>query len=79
MLCKVDEINLEEKIKTWEQEDPENHFSFRPCSLSPTEGVSEYCSNPGGQVEAQIIQNLLLYIRLTMKNLIGREHSINSQ
>ena len=59
MLCKVDQINLEEKIKTWEQEDPENHFFFRPCSLSPTEGVSEYCSNPDGHVEAQIIQNLL--------------------
>ena len=50
MLCKVDEINLEEKIKTWEQEDPENHFSFRPCSLFPTEGVSEYCSNPDGHM-----------------------------
>ena len=59
MLCKVDQINLEEKIKTWEQEDPENHFFFRPCSLSPTGGVSKYCSNPDGHVEAQIIQNLL--------------------
>ena len=59
MLCKVDQINLEEKIKTWVQEDPENHFFFRPCSLSPTEGVSEYCSNPDGHVEAQIIQNLI--------------------
>ena len=55
MLCKVDQINLEEKIKTCEQEDPENHFFFRRCSLSPTEGVSEYCSNPDGHVEAQII------------------------
>ena len=59
MLCKVDQINLEEKIKTCEQEDPENHFFFRRCSLSPTEGVSEYCSNPDGHVEAQIIQNPL--------------------
>lgn len=34
MLCKVDQINLEDKIKTWKQEDPENHLFLRPCSLS---------------------------------------------
>lgn len=59
MLSKVDQLNLEERIKTWKQEDPENHFFFRPCSLSPKEGVSENCSNPDGNVKAQIIQNLL--------------------
>ena len=59
MRGKIDQINLEEKIKTREQEDPENHFFFRPCSLSPAGGVSEYCSNPDGHVEAQIIQNLI--------------------
>ena len=31
------------------------------------------------QVGFLTLQTLLLYIRLTMKNLIGREHSINSQ
>ena len=33
MLCKVDQIKLEEKIKTWEQEDPENHFFFSSYPL----------------------------------------------
>ena len=27
----------------------------------------------------KVMNGLLLYIRLTMQNLIGREHSINSQ
>ena len=60
MLCKVDQINFEQKIKTWKQEDPENHFFLRPCSLSPTQCVSENWSNPDRHVEAQIIQNLCI-------------------
>ena len=59
MLSKVDQENLEEKIKGWKMEDPEDQFFFRPCSLSPTEGVSENCFNTDGNVEAHIIQNLL--------------------
>ena len=59
MLSKVDQENLEEKIKRWKQEDPEDQFFFRSCSLSPTEAVSENPSNTDGNVEAHIIQNLL--------------------
>lgn len=58
-------------MKTCEHEDPENHF--RHCSLSPTEGVSEYCSNPDGHVEAQIIQNLLFAHQTSwQRHLISR-------
>ena len=32
-----------------------------------------------GQLQKCFPEEVLLYIRLTMKNLIGREHSINSQ
>ena len=34
--------------------------------------------NPGPEQNLNR-QTILLYIRVTMKNLIGREHSINSQ
>ena len=45
------------------------------------DGNHDYC---GDDDDCDIDDNnyynyLLLYIRLTMKNLIGREHSINSQ
>ena len=30
-------------------------------------------------LDISLFETLLLYIRLTMKNVIGREHSINSQ
>ena len=59
MLCKVDQENLEEKIKGWKLETPEDLFFFRPCSLSPTEAVSGKTSHKGGSVEAHVTQNLL--------------------
>jgi len=59
MLSKVDQENLEEKIKGWKQENPEDLFFFRPCSLSPTEAASNNTSDTDGSVEAHIAQNLL--------------------
>ena len=37
MRGKIDQINLEEKIKTREQEDPENHFFFVFLNIVPTQ------------------------------------------
>ena len=38
MLSKVDQENLEKKIKQWRQkENSEDLFSFRPCSIAPAE------------------------------------------
>ena len=59
MLSKVDQENLEEKIKGWKQESPKDLFFFRPWSLSPTEAVSGNTSDANGNVEAHITQNLL--------------------
>ena len=58
-LSKVDQENLEEKIKGWKQESPKDLFFFRPCLLSPTEAVSRNTSDANGNVEAHITQNLL--------------------
>ena len=59
MLSKVDQENLEEKIKGWKQESPEDFFFFRPCSLSPTEAVSDNTSDTDSNVEVHVTQNLL--------------------
>lgn len=38
MLSKVDQENLEKKIKQWRQkENSEDLFFFRPCSIAPAE------------------------------------------
>ena len=37
MLSKVDKENLEKKIKQWRQENSEDLFFFRPCSIGPAE------------------------------------------
>lgn len=58
MLSRVDQENLEEKIKGWKEENPEDLFFFRPYSQFPTEAVSEdTCTD--GSIEAHISQNLL--------------------
>ena len=59
MLSKVDQENLEEKIKGWKQQSPEDFFFFRPCSLSPTEAVSDNTSDTDSNVEVHVTQNLL--------------------
>ena len=59
MLSKVDQENLEQKIKGWKQESPGDFFFFRPRSLSPTEAVSDNTSDTDGNVEAHVTQNLL--------------------
>ena len=37
MLSKVDQENLEKKIKQWRQENSEDLVFFRPCSIAPAE------------------------------------------
>ena len=59
MLSKVDQENLEQKIKGWKQESPGDFFFFRPRSLSPTEAVSDNTSDTDGDAEAYATQNLL--------------------
>ena len=59
MLPKVDQENLEEKIKEWRLENPEDLFFFRPCSLSPTEAESGNTSDKDGSLKANITQNLV--------------------
>ena len=59
MLSNVAQENLEEKVKGWKQESPEDFFFFRPCSLSPTEAVSDNTSDTDGNVGAHVTQNLL--------------------
>ena len=36
MLSKVDQENLEQKITQWRQENCEDLFFFRPCSIAPS-------------------------------------------
>ena len=73
MLSKVDQENLEEKIKGWKEENPEDLFFFRPCSLSPTEAVSGNTSVTDGNIEANITQKLLFAHQTAwQRHLMGR-------
>ena len=58
MLSKVDQENLEENIKGWKQESPEDFLFFRRCSPSPTEAVSDNTSDTDSNVEAHVTQTL---------------------
>ena len=60
---KVDQENLEEKIKGWKQENPEDLFFFSPCSLSPTESVSHNSSDTDTNVEAHLLKTSYLCIK----------------
>lgn len=73
MLSKVDQENLEGKINKWKQEDPEDLFFFRPCTLSPAEAAPGNMSDTECNVEPQIIQNLLFAHQTTwQRHLISR-------
>ena len=60
MLSNIHQENLEEKIKGWKQENPEDLFFFISSSVSPREAMSGSTSDIDGNVEALITQNLLL-------------------
>ena len=59
MLSKVDQENLEKKIKQWRQENSEDLFFFRPCSIAPAEVACGETSDAGIHVDANVTQNLL--------------------
>ena len=59
MLSKVDQENLEKKIKQWRQENSEDLFFFRPCSIAPAEVACGSRNNAGIHVDANITENLL--------------------
>lgn len=62
-----------EKIKGWKQKIPVDFVFFRPCSLSPTEAVSDNTSDTGGNAEAYATQNLLFaYQRAWQRYLMSR-------
>ncbi|PFX13196.1 hypothetical protein AWC38_SpisGene22744 [Stylophora pistillata] len=61
MVSKADEENLEEKIKGWKKENPEDLFFFRPYTLSPVEAVPGNTYDTDSSVEAHTTQNLLFF------------------
>ncbi|PFX25800.1 hypothetical protein AWC38_SpisGene9547 [Stylophora pistillata] len=73
MLSKADQESLEEKIKGWKQENPEDLFFFRPYSVSPMEAVPGNTSDTDSNVEAHVTQNLLfLYQTAWQRHLMSR-------
>ena len=61
MLSKVDQENLEKNIKQWRQENSEDLFFFRPCSVASAEVACGETSklNAGIHVDTNATQNLL--------------------
>lgn len=76
MLSKIDQENLEKKIKKWHQEHPEDSFFFRPCALSPSPSLAEEdnkTSENGITVQADVTQDLLFAHQTTwQKRLMSR-------
>ncbi|XP_048587483.1 uncharacterized protein LOC125570216 [Nematostella vectensis] len=73
MLSKVEQENLEDKIKGRKEENPEDLLFFRPCSLSPTEAVFGNTSDTDSNIEANITEKLLFAHQTAwQRHLMGR-------
>lgn len=75
MLSKVDQENIQKEIKGWKQENPEDPFFFRPCSLSSTDAVTGNTSQTDEKyVEANITQKLLFVHQTAWQRPLKSRH-----